>query len=116
MSKWNGNVAQLRSVANTMLVSSGGKDLKLDLLPSYSNEESSDLLLNLYNQFKAKGQTIKELRYDIERVVLNRALVETNFNAKRAGINIVLSEPGMRMAMKRLGILTKKQKKKKSEK
>lgn len=116
MRKWNGNVAQLRSVANTMLVSSGGKDFKLDLLPSYSNEESSDLLLNLYNQFKAKGQTIKELRYDIERVVLNRALVETNFNAKRAGINIGLSEPGMRLAMKRLGILTKKQKKKKSEK
>ena len=116
MRKWNGNVAQLRSVANTMLVSSGGKEFKLDLLPSYSNEESSDLLLNLYNQFKAKGQTIKELRYDIERVVLNRALVETNFNAKRAGINIGLSEPGMRLAMKRLGILTKKQKKKKSEK
>ena len=116
MRKWNGNVAQLRSVANTMLVSSGGKDFKLDLLPSYSNEESSDLLLNLYNQFKAKGQTIKALRYDIERVVLNRALVETNFNAKRAGINIGLSEPGMRLAMKRLGILTKKQKKKKSEK
>ena len=39
MRKWNGNVAQLRSVANTMLVSSGGKELKLDLLPSYSLEE-----------------------------------------------------------------------------
>ena len=111
MRKWKGNVAQLRSVANTMLVSSGGKDLKLDLLISYSNEESTDLLLKLYYQFKAKGQTIKELRYDIERTVLNRALVETNYNAKRAGINIGLSEPGMRMAMKRLGILTKKQKK-----
>ena len=98
-----------------MLVSSGGKELKLDLLPSYSLEESSDLLLNLYNQFKVKGQTIKELRYDIEYAVINRALAETNYNAKRAGINIGLSEPGMRLAMKRLGILTKKERKKTSE-
>ena len=114
MRDWNGNIAQLRSVANTMLVSTQGEDLKLDFLPSYSMEESSDLLLHLYNQFKAKGQTIRDLRNDIESAVINRALVDTNYNAKRAGINIGLSEPGIRLAMKRLGIPSSRQRKKMS--
>ncbi len=80
MRKWDGNVAQLRSVANTMLVSSRGEVLKLDLLPSHSIEDSSDLLHNWYNRFKAKGQTIKELRYDIERIVISRALALPRYN------------------------------------
>ena len=109
---WNGNVLQLISSIRTILVSSDGKGINIDLIPDVKSVETSGLLYDLYQQFKERSQTLKEFRYGIEGTVIKLSLEETNYNAAKVGRNIGLSEAGMRRAMERLGIPTRRQIKK----
>jgi len=109
---WKGNVLQLISSIRTILVSSDGKGINLDLIPDVNYAENTGLLYDLYQQFKEKSQTLKEFRYRVEGTVIKLSLQETNYNAAKVGRNIGLSEAGMRRAMERLGIPTRRQIKK----
>ena len=110
--EWNGNVSQLMSSIRTILVSAGGKVIKLDLIPVVHESETPDLFHKLYQRFKEKSQTLKQFRYSVEGTVIRLSLDETNHNAAKVGRKLGMSEAGMRRAMERLGIPTKRQMKK----
>jgi len=107
----NGNVSQLKSSIRTLLVASNGQDINIDLIPDVDEVATPDLLYNLYQQFKEKSQSLREFRYDVEGSVIRMALEETNYNAAKVGRKLGLSEAGMRRAMERLGVLTRRQRK-----
>jgi len=110
--EWNGNVSQLISSIRTLLLSTTGEEIDMNLLPARNKIETPDILSGLYKQFREKSQTLKEFRNNVEFIVIKLALEEANYNAAKVGRKIGMSEAGMRRAMERLGILTKRQKSK----
>jgi len=109
--EWNGNVSQLISSIRTLLLATDGKVIDVEIMPNDNKIEISDILSGLYKQFKEKSQSLKEFRNNVEGIVIKIALEEANYNAAKVGRKIGMSEAGMRRAMERLGILTKRQKK-----
>ena len=109
---WHGNISQLISSVRTLLLSTAGEEIDTNLIPSVNKTETPDILSGLYRQFKEKSQSLKEFRNNVEFVVIKLALEEANYNAAKVGRKIGMSEAGMRRAMERLGILTKRQKSK----
>lgn len=107
--KMSGNVSQLKSSIRTLLVASGGNKLNIALFPEEKDAATPDLLYALYQQFKQKAQSLREFRHGVEGTIIKMTLEETNYNAAKVGRKLGLSEAGMRRAMERLGILTKRQ-------
>lgn len=107
--KMNGNVSQLKSSIRTLLIASNGNELNIELFPEEKDVATPDLLYSLYQQFKEKSQSLREFRHGIEGTIIKFTLEETNYNAAKVGRILGLSEAGMRRAMERLGILTKRQ-------
>ena len=108
--EWNGNISQLVSSIRTLLLSTAGEEIDTNLIPAVNMIETPDILSGLYRQFREKSQTLKEFRNNVEAIVIKLALEEANYNAAKVGRKIGMSEAGMRRAMERLGILTKRQK------
>jgi len=109
--EWNGNVSQLISSIRTLLLATDGNEIDVTITPNGNKIEIPDILYNLYKQFREKSQTLKEFRNNVEGIVIKIALEEANYNAAKVGRKIGMSEAGMRRAMERLGILTKRQRK-----
>jgi len=113
--KLNGNASQLKSSIRTLLVASSGNELNIALFPEEKNAETPDLLYALYQQFKQKAQSLREFRHGVEGTIIKMTLEDTNYNAAKVGRKLGLSEAGMRRAMERLGILTKRQRRRITE-
>jgi len=113
--KMSGNVSQLKSSIRTLLVASGGNKLNIALFPEEKDAATPDLLYALYQQFKQKAQSLREFRHGVEGTIIKMTLEETNYNAAKVGRKLGLSEAGMRRAMERLGILTKRQRRRITE-
>jgi len=109
---WNGNISQLKSTIMTLIVASGEENLNLILFPEFDGQESSDILISLYQQFAEKLPSLKEFRDSMESALIKFALNECNYNVAKVGRTIGLSEAGMRRAMERLNLPTKRQMKK----
>ena len=92
--------------------STAGEEIDTNLIPAVIQIETPDLFSGLYRQFREKSQSLKEFRNNVEAIVIKLALEEANYNAAKVGRIIGMSEAGMRRAMERLGILTKRQKRK----
>jgi DNA-binding NtrC family response regulator len=116
--QWPGNIRQLENTIERMALMSEGTVLRVDDLPTelrglVPTESSGDEAVGLgeRNETTSGGIAFKEIvktrTAELERVLIEQALGETNGNVTRAAEKLGLSRKGLQLKLKDLGIQDK---------